>query len=102
PGHERPDQIGGDRDRPSHDKAGQKIIPDAARDRRMDDRLLGHGRRNGRQLGRGHLHQTARETLTRAGNMGWRRREPGAGRPSLTYSTVTDFARLRGWSISVP
>ena len=95
PADERPGDIGGDRQRRADDEAGQEIIPEP-----------GHAR--DRRCGVSDMAATARlvaRNIVRAGARvdNWNcRRERPADDSVTDYSTVTDFARLRGWSTSVP
>ena len=77
PGDERPDQPDGDRQRPGDHQAGEEIIADAAGEAGMRRRS-----RPPRDVPLGLL--------------------VDFGHRAQSYSTVTDFARLRGWSTSVP
>jgi hypothetical protein len=55
-------------------------------------------RRDGRKRGARRLQDEAAATIYRAAGTSERRRAAALD----AYSTVTDFARLRGWSTSVP
>src|SRR5262249_872415 len=123
PGDERPGQVDRDRQRPGDHQAGQEIVAQP---------VGGAGVMNGRRIGPGEerLFLSVRRRLVgvhagdfsrcRCGSASgaaarfprtiWESARlspvaPGSrGKPSVPgdYSTVTDFARFRGWSTSVP
>ena len=115
PGDERPDQPDRDRDRPGDDQPGQEIGADAAARRRdaaparaaaaapeLSELLIeACGLRPAHPPGiwRPLYEKQMADRHSPYGDGGMTRPDCNA---AVAYSTVTDLARLRGWSTSVP